>query len=575
MRVVRSALDWLGRRTILYLALVAAIGFATFALPWIKREVAGGGIAAARHFSLRAASQQIDRDTRIATTAFRSRTGAMRRQNIRVIDGRIAVLERQKIALDGQVAQAPSRWMLALSGANAVLAIERARLSLILVDQELAGLHSARELISLDGRISLAAVDADAWRAAALASISSCTASRNAQIAFEQRWQWRVRSWFDNTDHRRLVAARTRLCREAKRNIAGYNRVARTRRELAVARRDGERQFERIVASVNLPLAGFQSAMAADERRADVEWRGSLGAKARLWAERLRVNAILRQAAAALIVILLTPYLIRVFCYLVLAPIAMRRAAIRIQAPACDSAVVITPSQLSQTSICVRPDANQELLVRQDYLQSSSHGGSKSTQWLLDWRHPVTSVATGLFFLTRIRGEGDMTIVSAVRDPFAEVALLQLPKRAACVLQPRAVAAVVQPIGNPIRVSTRWRLFSLNAWLTMQLRYVIFHGPAKVVIKGGRGVRIEMCERGRVFGQAQMIGFSADLAYSVTRTETFWPYFFGREALLKDRVEGGGGVVILEEAPGAGLRGSEMRHGIEGMIDAFLKVFGL
>lgn len=106
-----------------------------------------------------------------------------------------------------------------------------------------------------------------------------------------------------------------------------------------------------------------------------------------------------------------------------------------------------------------------------------------------------------------------MTTVSAVRDPFAEVTVVVLSDGASCVLQPRALAAVVQPIGQRLRVTGHWRLLSLNAWLTMQLRYLVFHGPARLVVQGGRGVRVERAERGRIFGQDQVVGFSSDLAY--------------------------------------------------------------
>lgn len=196
--------------------------------------------------------------------------------------------------------------------------------------------------------------------------------------------------------------------------------------------------------------------------------------------------------------------------------------------------------------------AGEELLVRQDYLQTASHAGAKGTRSLMNSRHPITSIATGLTFLTRIRGDGDMTTVSAVRDPFAEVTIVNLPKGGAWDLQPRALAAIVQPIRQRLLATGHWPLFSFNAWLTTQLRYLVFHGPARLVIKGGHGVRVERVERGRVFGQHQFVGFSADLAYSVTRTETFWPYFLGREQLLKHRIEAGEGVLIVEEAPMAG-----------------------
>jgi hypothetical protein len=126
-----------------------------------------------------------------------------------------------------------------------------------------------------------------------------------------------------------------------------------------------------------------------------------------------------------------------------------------------------------------------------------------------------------------------------------------------------------------MRVTSHWRLFSLHAWLTLQLRFFVFHGPVRLVIRGGRGVRVERAERGRVFGQDQLVGFSTDLAYSVTRAETFFPYLVGREPLLKDRVDAGAGVLIVEEAP-MSLRGrTEVRHGLEAAFDAALKAVGL
>ncbi|MDQ3247350.1 MAG: hypothetical protein M3Q52_10775, partial [Pseudomonadota bacterium] len=140
---------------------------------------------------------------------------------------------------------------------------------------------------------------------------------------------------------------------------------------------------------------------------------------------------------------------------------------------------------------------------------------------------------------------------------------------------PRALAAVVQRVDQPLKVTRHWRLASLHAWLTLQLRYLVFHGPAQLVIKGSRGVRVERAESGRIFGQLQLVGFSTDLAYTVRRTETFWPYLLGREQLLKDRVCDGHGVLIVEEAPMTGRRGGRAKGGLEGVFDAGLKAFGL
>lgn len=280
---------------------------------------------------------------------------------------------------------------------------------------------------------------------------------------------------------------------------------------------------------------------------------------------------ILIKALWALIAITLAPFIYRTLAYHALAPLAARWPPMRFApAGATPPQPVATPSAIS---VAITLGKDDEALVRQDYLQSSSLKGAKRTRWLLDWRHPLSSLASGMRFLTAISGSGERVTISAVKDPFAELAILSVPQGAACVLRPSALAAVVETAGQPVRITSHWRLFSLPAWLTWQWRYLAFHGPAQVVVKGGRGVRIEAAERGRIVGEGQILGFSTDLSYSVIRSETFWPYFFGREALLKDKVAQGAGVLLIEEAPLAGRSG--LRRGIDGMIDALLKVGGV
>lgn len=286
------------------------------------------------------------------------------------------------------------------------------------------------------------------------------------------------------------------------------------------------------------------------------------------------IQALLLKALMIFLAILVTPLIIRAIFYHVIAPLAESRASIRISVPG-GGTVPIPLSEHSRVSIPVTLGPAEELLVRQDYLQTSSLTGKKETRWLLDYRHVLTSIASGLSFLTRIRGDGEITTVSAVRDPFAELTEIILANGAACVLHPRALVAVVQPVGKTLRITSHWRLLSPNAWLTFQLRYLVFHGPCRLVVKGGRGIRVEQAISGRIFGQDQLVGFSADLSYSVTRTETFWPYFFGREQLFKDKVAQGSGILIIEEAPLSSRQGSGIRRGLEGVVDATMKAFGL
>lgn len=301
------------------------------------------------------------------------------------------------------------------------------------------------------------------------------------------------------------------------------------------------------------------------------ELEASLEREAKRWWKRLGIDALIWPAVWALVAIILTPFAIRTLFYWVLAPLASLREPIRLLEPA---EAIPLPAERSAVSKGVRLGDGSELLVKQGFLQTSSQGGVKATQWLLDTSHPISSFAAGLWFLTRIRGAG-MTTVSAVRDPFAEVTRLELPVGAACVLQPRAIVGVVQPIAAPLRITSHWRLGKLNAWLTWQLRFLVFHGPADIILTGGRGVRVEPAEAGRSIGQDQLIGFSAGLSYSTGRTETFLPYLFGQEGLLRDRIAAGSGILIAEEAPRAGQAKTGIKRGLEGAADAFLKVFGI
>lgn len=370
--------------------------------------------------------------------------------------------------------------------------------------------------------------------------------------------------WPDLLESRQIEAEQARekkaLAVHAKAQAQGLKLLA-VQNKIDAATREAAGGMERVLRPYRELAASRSQALAAN----GIE-------RMRVWAVANDVPGVLRLAAWALLGIILSPVLIRLFCYYVLVPAAMRRPALRLSA---GSDVPIPPVARSGVSVALQLATGEELLVRQDYLQTTSLVAKSGTRWLLDPWRPLTSFATGLTFLTRIEGSDGTTTISARRDPHAEVTVIALPAGAACMLQPRALAAVVHFVDRPLKVTSRWRLGSLNAWLTLQLRYLIFHGPARLIVKGGRGVRVEPAANGRVFGQDQLIGFSADLDYAVTRTETFWPYLLGRELLFKDRVDRGTGVIVLEEAPLSTRGGARARRGIEGMIDASMKLVGM
>jgi len=276
--------------------------------------------------------------------------------------------------------------------------------------------------------------------------------------------------------------------------------------------------------------------------------------------------------------IIIIPMLIKVFFYFVAAWLAEKLPAICIIPD--DKAPPVPAPPGSAVSIPFDIGPEQEILVHSDFLQSSGRPAQKRTQWFLNWRYPFSSIASGMAILTRIRPEGVATtrvVVSSQKDVFGEIGVIEIPEGAALVAQPRSLAGVVKQTGAPVKITPHWRLRSPHAWLTLQFRYLAFHGPCNLILKGCRGVRVESPRPGedRLINQAATLGFSANLEYKITRCETFVSYFRGKEDLFNDLFAGGPGVFVYEEMPAGGRKTGITGRGLEGVVDAFLKAFGI
>jgi hypothetical protein len=283
-------------------------------------------------------------------------------------------------------------------------------------------------------------------------------------------------------------------------------------------------------------------------------------------------------ALAILAGILVLPAVIKTVLYFGVAPLAGRLAPVRIL-PQAEPPPFPRPAR-SEVSAALEIEPGEELLVQPGFLQSSSQPAIKRTRWFLNPRLPIASLASGMFALTSVKPEGERTtraVVSSQRDPFSEIGVIEIPAGAAMVIQPRALAAVVKPADRPTQITRHWRLGSLHAWITLQLRYLVFHGPCRLLLKGCRGVRVEapQPDQPRLINQAATLGFSANLDYRTIRCETFVPYLRGQEELFNDLFAGGPGWFIYEELPAREGRGGLTGRGLEGLLDAFLKAFGI
>lgn len=289
-------------------------------------------------------------------------------------------------------------------------------------------------------------------------------------------------------------------------------------------------------------------------------------------------------AAWIILAVILLPLAIKLLFYFVLAPLASMRPPVRLlpdvsgtiggfggKAEAPGSRV-----KVSSVSQSISIDKGDEMLVNSEYIQSAFVGGKKDTKWLMDWSLPLSSLAAGLVALTRIRADDrGAVVISATSDPLMEVAVISLPAASAIVLQPRSLVGVIYRKGEPLRITRHWRLGSLHAWLTLQLRYLVLHGEARLIVRGCRGIRLEAAGTGHSINQAATIGFTANAAYKTIRTETFWPYLSGKQELFNDCFAGEAAWYLYEETPYGGKKPGIAGRGLEGLMDSILKAFGI
>jgi hypothetical protein len=286
--------------------------------------------------------------------------------------------------------------------------------------------------------------------------------------------------------------------------------------------------------------------------------------------------------AAVLLVIdwLCVPIALRAFFYFVLAPLASRVSPVvidrRASAGASEGAYRRHRELASGVSIRLTLAPGREMLIRPEYCQSLPEAVTVRTKILFDWSYLLPSIASHMWMLNLMRVKDNTDIVlSSTIDPLEEVALLEIPAGTAFVMQSRCLVGVLYDEGKRSRIRSHWRLDTLHAWLTLQLRYLSFEGPATLIVKGCRGVRLERASAGRTVSQDATLGFSANAVYSTVRGKPFLPYALGRQALLRDRFMGTEVYYLYEEIPRNANPGYRKSNPLEALVDAGLKALGI
>jgi hypothetical protein len=281
-----------------------------------------------------------------------------------------------------------------------------------------------------------------------------------------------------------------------------------------------------------------------------------------------------------LAVVLLGPVGWAAVLYHGLAPLASRGGSLRLGDP--NAANVDAGASRSGLEVPLQPGGR--LLVRGRFLQASDEDLARGTRLVLDWRIPFTCAACGLAELVELRhrgadGERRVTLAGGGDDQ-AELSLVTLPAGASLILRPRFLAAVAEAAGQRLRIRRHRRWLSWRAWVTGTVRHFEFMGPCRLVVTGGRGVRVERLEGGaggpapaRRLNRGVTIGFTPGLESRPARAETFWGYYRGRSRLFDD-VFSGRGAILVQAAPLASGPAAR-RRAVPALREALLRLLGL
>lgn len=553
---------WIGRYALLLaLLFVAGLGYAAMrgrygaVRDWPRRLVSDvrGLEAASATLAADAARLQAGGRTRLDDAALRS---------VALIDARRDAVARELAARRAADARSGSvATQLLAGGGERVVRVHRNRLAIRALEIEAGFLADARAPAATLSRYT----DWQGWARGEHARRHRRCLELGAEAdRLGHDWIWRRYRLQPFRVQDRVAELRTQAaasCAAAASLADSYRQVEGRRRRLEAGLHD-------------LPVAAGAYAGVVDDVRRSLEERWLFGA--RLWLRAHHAGSVFRAALVGVALAMLMPFAIRALFFAVLAPAAARRPPIRLLP---GSAAMGPGHERSAVSVDVALPPGWELLAKQGYLHRAPAGAAASTRWLLSRRQPVASLVRKLAFLTRYRDApaGAEATVAAGNEPFAELLRLPLAEGQACTIRPRLIVAVLQPAARPLRITGHWRLFSLQAWLTLQLRFLVFHGPGLLVLKGARGLHAIAADHDVELPQGHLVGFSANLAHGVTRAATFQPYLFGREPLLRDRVAQGPGIVLVEEAPALARTrsGHGVSHRLENALDVLLKFFGL
>ncbi|WP_303287742.1 hypothetical protein [Marinobacter sp. SS8-8] len=256
------------------------------------------------------------------------------------------------------------------------------------------------------------------------------------------------------------------------------------------------------------------------------------------------------KAFAIVVSIVLSPLLINGIIFFGLAKLIERTYRVRLNdSPSMPISEISAPQDL----IGVDLEANSELLLKPEFIRNVPDKLQADTKALLNNSTPFTSLAAGLHMLTRFRTNiesGSIAVkIAESNDTETKISVVELDNHSEVVLSPRQIVGIVQDKDKPLKISSRWLIFKPSAWLAGQLRVLVFKGPARLILKGTRGIFLQKVNPSTPCLCEGVIGYSANLVMESSRTETFWAFHRNKRELFKHRFSGAEGVILQEIHP--------------------------
>jgi uncharacterized protein (AIM24 family) len=169
-----------------------------------------------------------------------------------------------------------------------------------------------------------------------------------------------------------------------------------------------------------------------------------------------------------------------------------------------------------------------------------------------------------------VAGNDVRLTLAAPDDPNAYLMRVDLKAHPGVVIHPKHLVGLI----GDLELSTRWRLFSLHAWATWQLRYILLSGTGAILVEGlGDVIATDPGDAHPTKIEQQLvIGFDTRLNYSSGRTEVFWPYLFGKTPLVDDVFRGPG--PFLWQKSTRREHGNALTRTFSALFSAFGKLLG-